>query len=307
MKKSSTDPIILNSLSEYHKLVGLPKPEHPLISVIEVKCSPNMPDLPDDKLIMNFYNIFLKRNVSNAMFYGQKYFDFSDGIMGFSLPKQVFTLNKGADFSKISGWMILIHPDFLRKYELSRRIGAYGFFSYDVNEALHLSEKEERIIERIMLDIRTEYQQPIDAFSQDVIISHLEVLLNYSNRFYNRQFITRNGSEEDLIVRFEGLIKDIFQQESVSRIPAVNEIAEQLNVSSHYLSDMLRSLTGMSAQQHIHNLLIEKAKEILLTTNLTINETAFKLGFEYPQYFNRLFKNKTGSTPAMFRKAMPSN
>lgn len=203
--------------------------------------------------------------------------------------------------------MILIHPDFLRKYELSRRIGAYGFFSYDVNEALHLSEKEERIIERIMLDIRTEYQQPIDAFSQDVIISHLEVLLNYSNRFYNRQFITRNGSEEDLIVRFEGLIKDIFQQETVSRIPAVNEIAEQLNVSSHYLSDMLRSLTGMSAQQHIHNLLIEKAKEILLTTNLTINETAFKLGFEYPQYFNRLFKNKTGSTPAMFRKAMPSN
>ncbi|SEJ42475.1 AraC-type DNA-binding protein [Dyadobacter koreensis] len=307
MKKTDSGPIIINSLADYHALVGIPKPEHPLISVIEVKCNPDMPDLPYDKLIMNFYNIFLKRDVSNALFYGQKYFDFSDGIMGFSLPKQVFTLNREADFSKISGWMILIHPDFIRKYELSKRIGSYGFFSYNVNEALHLSEKEEQIIERIMTDIRNEYRQPIDAFSQDVIISHLEVLLNYSNRYYNRQFITRNSSEEDLIVRFEELTKNIFQQELVSQIPSVNEIAGQLNVSSHYLSDMLRSLTGMSAQQHIHNLLIEKAKEILLTTNLSVNETAFKLGFEYPQYFNRLFKSKTGLTPAAFRKELTHN
>jgi len=307
MKKTSTGPVIIESLAEYHKLVGLPKPEHPLISVIEVKYSPDLPALPEDKLILNFYNIFLKRNISNALFYGQRYFDFSDGIMGFSLPKQVFTINTEADFTKISGWMILIHPDFLRKYDLSKRISSYGFFSYNLNEALHLSEKEERVIEQIMLNIRTEYQQPIDAFSQDVIVSHLEVLLNYSNRYYNRQFITRNSSEEDLIMRFELMIRNIFDQESVTHIPAVNEIADRLNVSPHYLSDMLRSLTGMSAQQHIHNLLIEKAKEILLTTRLSINETAYKLGFEYPQYFNRLFKTKTGQTPANFRKEISYN
>ena len=307
MKKQTSGPHIIESIAEYNKIVGLPKPGHPLISVIEIHCNPDLPALPEDKLICNFYNIFLKRNINGAMRYGHKYFDFSDGIMGFSLPKQVFTFDRESDLSRITGWMLLIHPDFIRKYPLANRIDKYGFFSYNVNEALHLSEKEEGIIERIMQDIRTEYEHSIDAFSQDVIISHIEVLLNYSNRFYNRQFITRSSSEDDLIMRFERIIKDLFQQDQINQIPSVTEIAEQLNVSVHYLSDMLRSLTGMNAQQHIHNLLIEKAKEILLTTNLSINETAYKLGFEYPQYFNRLFKNKTGITPAAFRKELANN
>ncbi len=306
MKKTSTAPHIINSIAEYHNIVGLPGPEHPLISVIGLTCNPDLPQLPDDKLIYNFYSIFLKKNI-DAIGYGRKYYDFSNGVMGFSMPRQVFTLDRNVDYSRITGWMLLIHPDFIRKYPLASRIDSYGFFSYNLNEALHLSEKEEAMVDRIMMDIRTEYQQSIDGFSQDVIVSHIEVLLNYSNRFYNRQFITRSSSEEEPLVRFEQLVRKIFQQEDVGQIPSVNEISEQLNVSPHYLSDMLRSLTGMSAQQHIHNLLIEKAKEILLTTNLSINETAYKLGFEYPQYFNRLFKNKTGVTPAAFRKEIANN
>jgi AraC family transcriptional activator of pobA len=300
-------PLIIDSISEYHKIMGMPQPEHPLISVIGLKCAVELPDLPDDKLIHNFYSIFLKKNINAELGYGRKYYDFSNGVMGFSLPKQVFTLNREGDYSQIAGWMLLIHPDFIRKYALAKRIDHYGFFSYDMSEALHLSEKEEAMIDRIMEDIRNEYQQSIDAFSQDVIVSHIEVLLNYCNRFYNRQFITRRNAEQEPLVKFEELIKQIFKQDQIRHLPTVNEIAEQLNVSAHYLSDMLRSLTGMSAQQHIHNELIEKAKEILLTTNLSINETAYNLGFEYPQYFNRLFKSKTGLTPAAFRKDFVGN
>ena len=300
---------IINSLSEYSTLLGLPQPEHPLISIIDLACSRGngMPDLPDNKLILNFYNIFLKKGINGEMGYGRKYYDFSNGFMGFSAPRQVFTINLELDTSNISGWMLLIHPDFIRKYPLMKRIAEYGFFGYEMNEALHLSEKEEAVIDRILDDIRREYQQPIDAFSQDVIVSHVEVLLNYANRFYNRQFITRKNAEQEPLARFEELLTKIFSQDPVGQLPTVNELADQLNVSTHYLSDMLRSLTGLNAQQHIHNHLIEKAKEILLTTRLSINEIAFKLGFEYPQYFNRLFKSKTGLTPAAFRKEVVSN
>jgi AraC family transcriptional activator of pobA len=303
------EPRIINSIAEYHKLVGLPHPEHPLISVVDLTCSrgTNVDQLPDNKLINNFYNIFLKKNVNGSMGYGRKYYDFSNGFMGFAAPMQVFTINKDLDISNISGWMLLIHPDFIRKYPLMKRITDYGFFSYEMNEALHLSEKEEIVIDRILSDIRAEYQQPIDVYSQDVIVSHLEVLLNYANRFYNRQFITRSNSEQEPLARFDELLSGIFSADHINQLPTVNELAEQLNVSAHYLSDMLRSSTGQNTQQHIHNRLIEKAKEILLTTSLSINEIAFKMGFEYPQYFNRLFKNKTGVTPAAFRKGVVNN
>ncbi len=306
MKKTSEGPQIINSISEYNRLLGLPKPEHPLISVMELEGCRELPALPDYRLIQDFYTIFLKRNINGTIGYGQKYYDFSEGVMGFSLPKQVFTLNRDVDVSKLSGWMLLIHQDFIRKYPLAKRILEYGFFSYELSEALHLSEKEEAVIDRIMRDIRTEYQQSIDAYSQDVIISHIEVLLNYSNRFYNRQFITRSSSEEAPLIRFEQLVMRYFDT-NPKQLPSVAELSAQMNVSAHYLSDMLRSATGMSAQQHIHNLLIEKAKQVLLTTNLSVNETAYSLGFEYPQYFNRLFKSKTGVTPAAFRKGFSQN
>jgi len=300
-------PLVINSIADYNRTLGLPQPAHPLISVIDLICSREIPSLPEHKLINNFYSIFLKKNINGELGYGRKYYDFSNGIMGFSAPNQVFTINKLIDTSKITGWMLLIHPDFIRKYPLMKRIAEYGFFAYEMSEALHLSEKEERVIERIIDDIRMEYEQPIDAFSQDVIVSHIEVLLNYANRFYNRQFITRRSSEQEPVARFEELLIQIFNEGHLGHLPTVTEMADKLNVSPHYLSDMLRSLTGLNAQQHIHNQLIEKAKEILMTTSLSINETAFKLGFEYPQYFNRLFKSKTGVTPAAFRKEVSEN
>lgn len=305
MKNDS--PYIIHSLSEYSRMMQLPQPEHPLISLFDLSCNRSFPDLPGDKLIHDFYSIFLKKNIDGRLGYGRKYYDFSNGVLGFSSPKQVFTINRLINVSEISGWMLLIHPDFIQKYPLIKKMTEYGFFSYEMNEALHLSEKEETVIERIIGDIRTEYQQPIDAFSQDVIVSHIEVLLNYSNRFYNRQFITRRHSEQEPIARFEALLTQILNDDHLTQLPTVAELAAKLNVSPHYLSDMLRSVTGQNAQQHIHNRLIEKAKEILLTTSLSINETAFRLGFEYPQYFSRLFKSKTGVTPAVFRREVSSN
>ncbi|RYY53200.1 MAG: AraC family transcriptional regulator [Chitinophagaceae bacterium] len=305
MKKQG--PRRIDTVADYHTMVGLPAPEHPLLSVIDIVCPAVRPDLPDDSMYMGLYNIFLKRNIDGMFGYGRRNYDFSNGIMGFSSPGQVFSFNHELDLSKISGILLLIHPDFLRNHPVQKKMEDLGFFSYNMNEALHLSPREEIQITRIMTDIREEYLQPIDAFSRDVVISHVDVLLNYANRFYNRQFITRSTSAEEPVLRFEALLNGFFAKEEITVLPAVQDLAAQMNISAHYLSDMLRSLTGMSAQQHIHNKLIEKAKAILLSTSLSVNETAYQLGFEYPQYFNRLFKSKTGLTPAAFRKAAMDN
>ncbi|GAB3931183.1 helix-turn-helix domain-containing protein [Mucilaginibacter myungsuensis] len=301
MKTTQTDPIMIRSITDFCDLLGHPKPEHPLLTMVELTCGANYPELPGNKLIYDFYTVFIKRNVKGVMKYGQKEYDFKEGVMGFSAPKQVFMIDGLDPSTEITGWFLAFHPDLIRKYDLGKKIKDYNFFSYSVNEALHLSDKEERMIEKMMRDIRTEYQQPIDAFSQDVMVSQLDLLLTYCNRFYNRQFITRRNAEESLLNKFTDVVSAYFEQEHIDELPNVNDISAQLNVSPHYLSDMLRTLTGQSAQQHIHGHLIEKAKELLLTTNLSVNETAYRLGFEYPQYFNRLFKNKTGVTPAAFR------
>ena len=205
----------------------------------------------------------------------------------------------------LSGWTLLFHPDLLARYPLGKKIGGYGFFSYRVHEALHLSAQEETVLDNLLTTIRSENERPVDAFSQDVIVSQLDVLLTYANRYYHRQFLTRRTAEHDrdggLLIRFETMLTDYFAQDQEQPLPTVQFFADELNVSSAYLSDMLRTLTGQNTQQHIHHALIEKAKRLLLTTSLSINETAFQLGFEYPQYFSRLFKNKTGQTPAEFR------
>ncbi len=184
---------------------------------------------------------------------------------------------------------------------MSKTIKNYGYFSYAVNEALHLSEKEEAMITTTMLNIEQEYRSGIDIYSQDVIVSHIELLLNYSNRFYNRQFITRKSASNDLLVKLDHLLTEYFDKHLQSGLPTVHFISEQLNISSNYLSDLLRTLTGQSTQQHIHNKLIEKAKEILTTTSLSVSEIAYQLGFEYPQSFSKLFKSKTNVSPLEFR------
>ncbi len=203
------------------------------------------------------------------------------------------------------GSTLLIHPDFLINYPLGKNIKNFGFFSYSVNESLHLSEKEKTIVLNILRNIEEELQSNIDDFSQDVIISQIELLLNYSNRFYKRQFITRKAVSNDLLTKFETLMSDYFNNQTalMKGLPTVQYLAEQLTISPRYLSDMLRSLTGQNAQQHIHNKVIEKAKEILSISNSSVAEVAYLLGFEHPQSFNKLFKRKTNLSPLEFRQS----
>lgn len=304
MKKETNSPYSINSISELHRLLQLPKPKHPLVSVInlnEIKCHF---DESIKSFVYNFYSICTKKDFKGKLKYGQNYYDFDEGIMTFFSPGQVISTVVDEDIA-LSGIWLVVHPDFIQNYALAKSIKDYGFFSYAVNEALHLSDKEEAMITDIMQNIDAEYCSVIDVFSQDVILSHIELLLNYSNRFYNRQFITRKNASNDLLSNLEKLLLDYFNGNKVQELglPTVLYISEQLNVSPNYLSDMLRSLTGQSTQQHIHDKLIEKAKEILTTTSLSVSEIAYQLGFEYPQSFSKLFKSKTNVSPLEFRSS----
>lgn len=205
--------------------------------------------------------------------------------------------------TNVEGWMVVFHPDFIQNYPLAKRIKEYGFFSYAANEALHLSEREETVIYGLLQNLQHEIEAMIDNYTQDVVVSHIDLLLNYCNRFYNRQFITRKTASNDLFLKFEGLLTAYYQKEGLSGLPTVQYFAEKLFVSPHYLNDMLKNLTGQTTQQHIQNQLIEKAKELLSTTGMSVSEIAYQLGFEYPQSFSKLFKNKTNLTPLKFRQS----
>lgn len=303
MKTAQT--LRFRTISEYHRMLKLPKPEHPLISVINLEFIKYVPQEPVS-VVFEFYSIGLKRTPNAKYKYGQQKYDFDEGVMFFMSPGQVFGVKTDKDaVLKRRGWSILIHPDFLWNTSLAKTIKQYRYFSYSVNEALHLSEKEEAIINGIIENMEQEYRSNIDNFSQSVIVSQLELLLNYSNRFYNRQFITRQKASSDLLMKLEDLLNEYFdrQNELQEGLPTVKYIAGKLNVSPNYLSDMLRTLTGQNAQQHIHNKLIEKAKEALSTKSLSVGEIAYRLGFEHPQSFNKLFKNKTAQSPLEFRNS----
>lgn len=302
MKKEASHPYIIESVSELHRLMKLPKPAHPLVSVIDLSDVKCRIDETIKSVVYNFYSICIKKDFTGKLKYGQNYYDFDEGVMTFFSPGQVISTETPADMA-LSGWWLVVHADFLRNHALARGINEYGFFSYAVNEALHLSDKEEAMIKSIMLNIAQEYHSAIDSFSQDVMMAHIDLLLNYANRFYNRQFITRKHANNDLLTRLETILSDYFNGEKVQEmgLPTVHYISDQLSVSPTYLSDMLRSLTGQNTQQHIHNKLIEKAKERLTTTSLSVSEIAYQLGFEYPQSFSKLFKSKTSISPLEFK------
>jgi len=300
--KNDHTPQKFNSISDLHRMLGLPKPLHPLVSLVDNSRIAIDKDKLPAAFMFNFYKISYKMSLRGKIRYGQNYYDFDEGGLVFTAPNQVLATT---DDTEYLGNTLLIHPDFIRNYPLGENIKKFGFFSYDTNEALHLSEKEKTIVLNIFRNIEDELQSTIDDFSQDVIIAQIELLLNYSNRFYKRQFITRKAVNNDLLSKLEHLLGDYFDKESalIKGLPTVQYLAEQLNVSPRYLSDMLRSLTGQNAQQHIHNKLIEKAKEILSTSNLSVAEVAYQLGFEYPQSFNKLFKRKTNLSPLEFRQS----
>lgn len=295
MKKENA-PVKVNSITDLNQILGLPKPKHPLITVFRFDKTTKY----IGSMVIGVYCIAIKKGAGNFK-YGQRYYDYNSGTMSFFSPNQVLNHEAGEVDTIDSGITLNFHPDFLSGYPLAKAIKDYGFFSYELNEALHLSEKEEATIENIFQNIEEEYKSNIDQFSQDVIIAQIELLLQYSNRFYNRQFITRKPANNDLLVRLENLLTAYFNNSS--GLPTVQFISEQLNVSPNYLSDMLRSITGQTTQQHIHNRLIEKAKELLTTTNLSVSEIAYQLGFEFPQSFNKLFKKKTEVSPLEFRQS----
>jgi len=298
---------VINSISQFHKLVGLPEPLHPLVSVVKVGDMRFTDNEVWGQFSFNFYCISMKSNVTAKSKYGQQYYDYNKGVMTFIAPKQVQLLDKPHDEiisqEASEGYVLLFHPDFLYKHSLAATIKNYGFFSYTVNEALHLSEKEEKNIAAIFQKIDEEYHH-IDRHTQDIILSQIDTLLNYSNRFYERQFITRKAVNHDVLTKMEHLLSDYFEHDETLRngLLTVEMIAGKLNLTPHYLSDMLRLHTGQSAQQHIHDKLIDKAKEYLSATNLSVAQIAYQLGFEYPQSFNKFFKKKMNVSPLEFRQ-----
>jgi len=294
------------SITEFHKFRHLPKPEHPLISVINLDAVKDVQNIDSASLVFDFYTIALKRHFNAKIRYGQQEYDFDEGIMSFMAPGQVFRIEVEKDATlQQTGWMLLIHPDFLWNTPLAKTIKQYEYFDYSVNEALFLSEKEEITIAGIMQSIQQEYHSNIDKFSQNIIIAQLELLLNYGERFYHRQFITRKITSHQMLARLEELLNAWFKSDDILKngLPSVAHIAKTLNVSPNYLSSLLKVLTGQNTQQHIHNKLIEIAKEKLSTTALSVSEIAYELGFEHPQSFSKFFKTKTRLSPLEFRQS----
>ncbi|WP_026350807.1 helix-turn-helix domain-containing protein [Dyadobacter beijingensis] len=300
-------PVVFDNISALMERVGLPSPLHPLITLVNY--DENKPSLADagSQYLLYFYKIAFKLRFNGKAKYGPGSYDFRDGGLAFVGPNQIVQLSD--DLGEHEGYALYFHPDLLYKHPLASRISRYGFFSYSVSEALFLSEKEKNVIKSVFESIAAELSTQTDHFSLAVLVSQIELLLHHCDRFYNRQFLTRNVVHHDLIDQMNMFLNDRLNNEAalISGLPTTQEIAQYLKVSPRYLSDMLKSLTGHTTQQHIHLKMVEKAKEMLGRDRLTTAEVAYALGFEHPQSFNKLFKHKTGMSPAAFRKLLNPN
>lgn len=299
------EPYHIETISQAHEVMGLPKPKHPLVSVVQSKDLRPTVDFRGLKVVDHLYQISLKDIGCGNLFYGKNSYDYEEGTLVFTSPGQV-TMFEGempSEAEGTKGWILAFHPDLIRKAPLGDRIDQYSFFNYEVNEALHLSEDERRIIEEILDKIVKEYSQNLDRHSQNLIISNIELLLDYCLRFYDRQFITRTNLNSDSVTKFERLLKQYYESNEALDIglPTVSYCARALGLSPNYLSDMLKKETGKTAQEHIHLHIIDKAKNRLLNSSDSVSEIGYALGFEYPQHFSNLFKSKTGVSPTEFR------
>ncbi|MEN9907862.1 MAG: hypothetical protein RLZZ540_1003 [Bacteroidota bacterium] len=301
--KDKLDIYNFSSISELMRYLDQPAPLHPLIALIDYNTISGNTFEKGQKFCLDFYKISFKPNFNGQVKYGQGYYDFEEGGLAFLRPKQIVTSSKNE--SNYEGYSLYFHPDFIRNHPLLHNINQFGFFSYSVTEALFLSSKEKQVIGDLFKTISSELNNNIDPYSQDILVTQIALLLNYSNRFFNRQFITRKAINNDTITQLDNLLDGFFNNEpSVMKgLPTVQLISEQLNISQRYLSDMLRSLTGQNTQQYLHEKLIEKAKEKLSTTILSVSEIAYQLGFEHPQSFNKLFKTKTNLSPLEYRQS----
>ncbi len=290
------------SISEMHAMLGYPKPKHPLISLIDSSHLEIPASAVGTRSVSNLYMISIK-DKNCGVEYGRNTFDFDQGVMVFSAPGQVYTKTREVRRGEIKGWMLYFHPDLIRNTHLGETIDDYSFFNYDVYEALHLSEDEERTVTDCIANIKNEYEQRIDNHSQRVIVSNLELLLNYSLRFYERQFNTRTSQSKDVVAVFEKKLKDYYKEGKALQlgVPGIAQFAEGAHLSQHYFSDLIKKETGRTPKDHINEYVVNRAKHMLLGTEQSVSEIAYDLGFNYPHYFTRLFKSKTGQTPVEYR------
>lgn len=295
----------INSITQAHQAMGLPKPKHPLVSVVKTAHFRPTMDFRGLKIINNLYQITLKQLGCGNLMYGKNSYDYEEGTLVFTSPGQVtvFEGEMPTDSESSKGWTLAFHPDLIRKSGLADKMSQYSFFNYEVNEALHLSDEELDTIEDLLAKIVKEYSQNLDKHSQNLIISNIELLLDYCTRFYDRQFYTRSNLNLDYVSKFEKLLNKYYEGELSDQkgLPNVKYLANELNFSSGYLSDLLKKETGKTAQEHIHLFVIEKAKNKLLNSKNSISEIGYALGFEYPQHFSNLFKSKTGLSPSEYR------
>jgi AraC-like DNA-binding protein len=299
-----TRTVKIESISQIHENLGYEKPKHPLITVIDyTKVNPALFH-EDIHVITSFYSVTFKDGHECDVKYGRQYYDFQEGSLMFLAPGQSITVVGNPEKTDMQGWALFFHPDLIRKHHLGKHMQEYTFFSYDAYEALHLSDQEKQMITALVNTIEQEYSQNLDVYSQDLIVSHLEVLLNYCKRFYGRQFLTRTHVNKDVVSRFEEFIKGYFDSErpEIEGLPTVTYCAQEMGYSANYLSDLLKKETGKNTQEHIHFHVIERAKTLLLGTEEPVNVIAYSLGFEYPQHFSTLFKKKTGMSPVAYRQ-----
>lgn len=291
----------VQTISELHEIAGFEKPKHPLVTVIDYSKVDVNNGPESGSFICSFYSVNYKKHCD--FIYGRQTFDHKEGTLLCTAPEQIITFNRKKEAESTEGWGLYFHPELIRNTALGKKINEYSFFTYAENEALHLSELEKHTLLSILKQMENEYNTNIDHYSHDLIISNIELLLNYCRRFYGRQFITRTNQNKDVIIRFEEFIRDYINSEKLKNngIPSVRYCAEAMNLSPNYFSDLLKSETGQTTQEHIHYYLLEKAKNKLVNSDLSINEIAYELGFEYPQNFSKLFKKKVGVSPSLYR------
>ncbi len=298
-----SDILQLKTISDLYKFLNLGYAEHPLIAIVDF--SKVIEHAKDEiRIKTDFYSIMFKNYCRNHVRYGRKTLDFQDGSLVCMAPNHVITIDNDIEVKEnMMGWGLFFHPDLVRGTSLGFKMKDFSFFNYEISEALHLSDKEKQLLYDCILKIKEELTQNIDGYSQTLIVSNIELLLNYCSRYYGRQFITRKSVNLDVVSKVENILKGYFENEEKRNdgIPSVKDLANKVNLSPSYLSDLLKRETGLNAQDHIHYFVIEQAKNILLQTNHSVSEIAYSLGFEYPQYFSRLFKQKTGKTPLEYR------
>lgn len=294
----------ISTISEVHQALGLKPPQHPLVSVIEIDEAITGYDYGDHTYIYGFYQVAYKAGIKGDITYGRNSYDFEQGSLVFSKPGQAQRYANTQELSGETGWVLLFHPDLIRRFDVGKNIEQYSYFSYETHEALHVSEQEKQLLLELINQIQKEYSNNIDKHTQKLIASNIELILDYCTRFYDRQFYVRTNHNLDLLTKLDGLLKEYFEQDRAVELglPTVKYFSGLMHMSPSYLSDMLKNATGRNAQQYLQDYLLERAKNRLLASDEQVSQIAYALGFEYPQHFSKLFKSKVGLSPVEYRK-----